>query len=496
MSAPASPAGATTRSRRSWRSLGFQLLIASLWVAASQLARIQEYAPQASLWFPPAGLTFAVGLTLGWRGLPGVVLGSLVVTASPLLTTADPWRLEPVARLLGAGLTFGLAHGLAYLSGGAALRRLGGDPRSARAASGLLLVAPASAMLATAAGLAALQLFGEVASWEEIRGILLPFWIGDFVGVVALGPFFTLVLWRLASRAGFSAPDPLRVNDPRPDDPAHRLTWWTKFAACLLPLGVSALLVERWPDQALTTSFFVFFGLVPLTWIAHSEGPARTYIACALLSTAIAGTGALLGEGPHAITYQFAMIILAGSAYFGLAVPLLYADNRDLRRLLTTDPLTGAATRTHFLETAERELARARRFGTDLSLVVFDLDHFKLTNDLHGHAFGDLALATAAARCRSELRAADLLARVGGEEFAVLLPMTSSSEARATSERLAAALRTVPVRRDGVEHTLTASFGVTAIDPLADSIESALVRADRALYEAKRLGRDRVAIAP
>jgi len=470
------------------RRLALHGCIALLWLLAWGAAHLQQEAPHASLWFPPSGLTFAVGLTLGWRGLPGVVLAGLLATLLDAL--GDPAR--PLASELAPGLVFGLTHGCSYILGARLLSRLGQDRPSLRFVSVLLLATPLAATLATASGLLALTAFGVIHSWQHAREIVLPFWIGDLVGTVALGPFFVMVLTALMGLLGTPGPDPLEAHRQVAPAGGDRDALFLKLALCLMPVAFSAGLVAVWPQQAHPASFLVFFGIVPLMWIAHTEGAMRTYAATASLSVVLSGVGAMLGLGPHTVTYQFAMIILSGSAYFGLAVPLLYSDNQALRRLLTTDSLTGAATRAYLLETAERELERARRFGTPLALVLFDLDHFKQVNDQHGHAFGDLALREVAGRCRGELRASDVLGRLGGEEFVALLPMTGLDAATQTAERLAAALRGRPVARGGVRRTVTASFGVVEIDAQRESLEAAFERADQALYEAKAAGRDRV----
>ncbi|CAG0927995.1 partial putative diguanylate cyclase DgcC, partial [Planctomycetaceae bacterium] len=188
---------------------------------------------------------------------------------------------------------------------------------------------------------------------------------------------------------------------------------------------------------------------------------------------------------------------LVGPGFLLFSALLLVALADEGRRLLvraTTDPLTGAANRLAFDEAASRETERARRFGTPLSLVLLDLDRFKVVNDTWGHGIGDAVLLEVADRIRAELREIDVLARVGGEELAVLLPMTPSAAAADTARRLAAALRARPVTRGGIAVPVTASFGVAQVDPAA-GFESARERADQALYDAKRLGRDRVETA-
>ncbi len=465
--------------------------VALLWLLAWYVARLQEYAPHASLWFPPAGLTFAVGLTLGWRGLPGVAFAAILAT----LSLGELAPSGATGTLLACGAAFGLAHGLVYVGSARLLLRLGHERPTPTFVSWLLLLTPLAALLATVTGLLALVAFGLIDSLATARGLVLPFWIGDLVGAVAVGPFFAALLGAALPRVGLRPSALVTAHRQVAPVASGRGPLSLKLGLCLLPAVAAAALVRLWPEQAHPASFLVFFGIVPLMWIAHTEGAVRTYVATATLSAAIAGLGAMLGAGAHGVTFQFAMIILAGSAYFGLTVPALYADNRALRLRLTTDSLTGAATRAFLLETAEREVERARRFDTALSLLVFDLDHFKRVNDELGHPFGDAALVEIAERTRRELRASDLLARPGGEEFVVLLPMTRLEAAVETAERLAQVLRAGPVARGSASRTVTASFGVTEIAAGRESFEAAFERADQALYQAKAAGRDCIRVA-
>ncbi len=162
-----------------------------------------------------------------------------------------------------------------------------------------------------------------------------------------------------------------------------------------------------------------------------------------------------------------------------------------LGSLAATDELTGAANRRAFMEQGRREMARAKRGGHSLSLIILDLDHFKTINDRWGHAAGDAALVEACQRFRSRLRAADTLGRHGGEEFAVLLPETPPSQSIQAAERLRAALANAPLSIGEDESvTITASFGVAGLVRVADETIEDLVRAaDRAMYQAKADGR-------
>jgi len=159
-----------------------------------------------------------------------------------------------------------------------------------------------------------------------------------------------------------------------------------------------------------------------------------------------------------------------------------------LRHQAMTDLLTGLGNRRWLNERAAEELARAERLGEPLSIIVLDLDRFKGINDGHGHETGDRVLVATGEVVRTCLRPYDLAARIGGEEFCILLPRTTLDEAEAIGERLRTALAatTVPPLRRG---RMTASFGLCAAGH-SDRLPDMLLRADFALYEAKRDGRN------
>lgn len=162
-----------------------------------------------------------------------------------------------------------------------------------------------------------------------------------------------------------------------------------------------------------------------------------------------------------------------------------------LRQLATTDGLTGLANRRRFLEALEHEVQRHRRYGTPLALISIDVDRFKRVNDTWGHAVGDEVLRSLAAICRTEVRDVDTVGRMGGEEFAVLLPDTAPEEAMAVAERLRAAVDAAPLRTTAGPLAVTLSLGVSASPP-CDGADTLLREADRALYRAKAGGRNRV----
>lgn len=166
----------------------------------------------------------------------------------------------------------------------------------------------------------------------------------------------------------------------------------------------------------------------------------------------------------------------------------------ELRRWATTDALTGIANRRHFIEVAEREMPRAQRYGRPMSVLVFDVDHFKSVNDRYGHAIGDEALKAIARATLRTLRESDLFGRLGGEEFGVLLPETDLTGAADLAERLRAAIAVTRVEAEGDQVALSVSIGCADIGADDEGIDCVLVRADQALYRAKNGGRNRVEV--
>ena len=164
---------------------------------------------------------------------------------------------------------------------------------------------------------------------------------------------------------------------------------------------------------------------------------------------------------------------------------------RRLARLATTDSLTGLANRAGFFAAAEREVSSVARPERLPALLMVDMDHFKEINDTYGHETGDAVLRSFAKLCRRIFRSRDIIGRIGGEEFAIVLPHTTREAALARAEKLRAGAEKLRFRR-AIDLKVTASVGVTEIRPGERGIDAALSRADRALYSAKRAGRNRI----
>ena len=213
--------------------------------------------------------------------------------------------------------------------------------------------------------------------------------------------------------------------------------------------------------------------------------------------------------------YEMCLIVAQGREIWALIsmVPIIYdgqpcalstiiditerkAMETALRQIATTDSMTGMASRSHFMGHAEAELARARRHGRPLSMVMLDVDHFKQINDRHGHAMGDSVLRVLTRTCRSLVRQQDLVGRLGGEEFGILMPETDSENAFILAERLRSAIAALYLATPrNATVAVTASFGTSTL-LLDDTLDSLLARADAGLYLSKNAGRNRVSCAP
>jgi len=175
----------------------------------------------------------------------------------------------------------------------------------------------------------------------------------------------------------------------------------------------------------------------------------------------------------------------------------LRAATAALAVLANTDDLTGLANRRRLVERLKEEVERSRRYGRPLSLILLDLDHFKGVNDACGHAAGDEVLRVTARAMESVCRDLDVPGRMGGEEFAVILPETDAAGARTLADRLRLEIARCLHSPEGHEpFQVTASLGVATLDPESDrGVEALMQAADEAMYRAKDQGRNRVAMA-
>lgn len=206
----------------------------------------------------------------------------------------------------------------------------------------------------------------------------------------------------------------------------------------------------------------------------------------------------LLGKGPfdHVLAREAAylagyMLMIVNG--FGFLLLCKQKDDARMARLASTDCLTGLPNRHAFMERAERARLASQRQRHPLALMMIDIDHFKQINDRWGHASGDDALQVFARTARDVMREHETIGRLGGEEFATMLPGADIDAAMQAAQRLRQAVRAATVITSGPSYTMTVSIGVVVLDPNED-LSAALARADHALYTAKRAGRDRVEV--
>ena len=167
-----------------------------------------------------------------------------------------------------------------------------------------------------------------------------------------------------------------------------------------------------------------------------------------------------------------------------------HAYHEEIYRLTTVDGLTQIYNKRYFSEALNREISRALRYRRELSLVMFDLDHFKQVNDTKGHLAGDSVLKTLASTVKSKIRAEDIFARYGGEEFAIILPEIDGHNAHQFAEKIRRIVEVTDFRFEGARIDVTISMGVATLDPDEPEASSLIKHSDERLYEAKNAGRN------
>lgn len=167
----------------------------------------------------------------------------------------------------------------------------------------------------------------------------------------------------------------------------------------------------------------------------------------------------------------------------------------QLVALSRTDELTGASNRRHFLDKSEDVIGMMKRYQRPVSMMIADLDNFKLVNDNHGHHAGDLALKAFAEICRGEIRESDIFGRLGGEEFGLLLPETTIQDAQVLAERILSATNSLAISWDGQTIRFTVSIGLIELNEDDTTLNKVMHRADLAMYQAKAQGRNQIVTA-
>ncbi|BDQ34431.1 GGDEF domain-containing protein [Pseudodesulfovibrio portus] len=225
----------------------------------------------------------------------------------------------------------------------------------------------------------------------------------------------------------------------------------------------------------------------------------QSIISGGLGSVAYLATLALFTDAPPGYVANSFLVFALANGFglyfcirFGAAQRREHVALTELKRKAETDALTGLLNRRRVTELCEREFEAAKRYGHPCSLLLMDIDHFKDVNDSSGHAAGDAVLVALSERISRILRVVDIFGRIGGEEFAILMPHATREQALSAAERIRKTVGDLPFEFDGVSLNVTISIGVSSLISEADTMDLLYRQADDALYAAKRCGRNGV----
>jgi diguanylate cyclase (GGDEF)-like protein len=442
--------------------------ICAVYIVAAKLSlRLASVHPSATPFWPPAGIAIATLLALGPRFWPTIFVGAFLVN----LTTAGT-----------AVTSLGIAVGntseallASYL-----VTRFAGGRHAFEKTWNILRFAVYAGVLSTAVaatiGVASLTL-GGFAPWSHYGLIWRTWWLGDATGALVFAPF--LVLWIANPHLKWSR--------------RELLEGVALFGSMLFTVSIVFGPVFHTQMKGDPWTFLCFPFLV---WAALRFGPREaSTVICVLCMTEVVGT--VQGYGPFAggstnksllLLQTFVAIKATMILIFAVEVSERRRQEQQAKRLAVTDPLTGLANYRLLLERIDTEIKRYGRNGKPFSVLLLDMDGLKKINDTYGHVAGSLALSRMAEVLHSSCREVDTAARYGGDEFALVLPETSSEYARRVAERISKRLA-----EDTEIPRLAVSIGIAEYpgDGRSDglTIEHILSTADRALYEAKRQAR-------
>lgn len=272
-----------------------------------------------------------------------------------------------------------------------------------------------------------------------------------------------------------------------------RVSWW------YFVVMTFSLRKEQLPSRRLLQVFFTAITLIfSAFWVANHTGlaVAISNLGRELLIVNGLIIGCLFAMMLHARTRQLQREAQQSTLELSLSKQKLELElklRKQAEKQARIDHLTGLFNRRHFIELAERELLHSARYKRPLTLLTFDIDHFKTINDTWGHSVGDAVLQKIALLSRDSLRDVDILGRTGGEEFAVILPESGATEALCVAQRLCATISDAQFDLSDVQVTI--SVGLAGLNGRELSLDGLLHEADQAMYSAKRLGRNRVVVA-
>ncbi|MCF8110851.1 MAG: GGDEF domain-containing protein [Desulfobacteraceae bacterium] len=277
--------------------------------------------------------------------------------------------------------------------------------------------------------------------------------------------------------------------------PISQMPWIIAMVMAML-IGQFVFIPNR-VVTGLAAALYAMIGTMISVYLVAGSGPSEL-VGLFLMLLVPTGTGLFVcGRFQLEHRRSFAMLLAAESANAELQRQIRAREEleKKLKEQAETDPLTGLYNRRRYETMFIREFQRIKRYGGPMSVLVLDLDHFKRVNDTYGHSAGDVVLQEVAALCRRQLRQVDIIGRLGGEEFVIMLPDTGISDAMTVAERLRKEIESTEIVTDRNRLYITATIGAAEIVHEDQGIEDLVRRADAALYRGKQEGRNRVEAA-
>jgi len=450
------------------------------WLVVWQIGRLVEYTEHASVWFPAAGFTFSCFMVLGRRAFLPIMFGAIVIT----IWNGNHYQLPlTLNELIWAGFLFGLAHILPYWLGASWIRKISQAVEHSvpKLIISFLLVAGVSALITTCLVISSLVLTNQM-EISDVSKTLLPFWVGDTAGIVVLAPLLSGLLICISPSSN------LDLSDFTKDGIGSFKNLLNKMTLNIFLIFITMTLAYIFDSQE--SAFAIFFLAVTHMWIATTESPILNVVSLAVSSLLIVLLVHFFGLMSHVMVYQFALVVIAANALFGMAIPQLKAYNRELEHMVFTDSLTQVSSRQYLVQRAELEINQCHDQKSILTLVLFDLDNFKLINDQLGHINGDIALKKVCQMAKTFLSKNDVIARFGGDEFILLFPKLDIKSVQKIVEKIRIAIKNINLKNAEI----SSSFGISELQ-VNESFNSLIKRADKALYLSKKNGGNQINLA-
>ncbi|WP_052063823.1 GGDEF domain-containing protein [Nitrincola sp. A-D6] len=343
--------------------------------------------------------------------------------------------------------------------------------KTLRDVSALILIVVLTTLVSAAVAIFVLKYLASVPS-EELLTLFLSYWIGDLGGVLMFMVAATLFI------------DVYEGHHVYRGDVFERRVVWPLMLLLLIALTVAVYFMVTGVEGMVGRVGYLI--LLPVAWAATVYGMRFALLTSLIVNLSAVSVYLLLDlDNYPVVDFQLLFVV---TVIMALILGASLEEREQARFDASHDPLTRVMNRRAFFNYGNALFERARRHNRDLALLMVDLDYFKLVNDTWGHKSGDQVLMAVAECCRHACRQTDLHARLGGEEFVLLLDDADAEQSAVVAERLREAIEKVIVPL--TSHTLTASIGISQLNQATRSLEDMLSQADKALYAAKADGRN------